>query len=87
MGCLFCDIVEKKLQAKLEGRPLKDGEVVTACQQVCPVQAITFGDLNDTKSEVTANVENPRTYHLLEELHVLPSVSYLTNIRNKKEKA
>jgi molybdopterin-containing oxidoreductase family iron-sulfur binding subunit len=83
--CTFCvqRIQEKKLQAKSEGRPLKDGEIITACQQVCPTQAITFGDLNNQESQLHQNVENPRTYHLLEEIHTLPSVSYMTNIRNK----
>ena len=87
--CSFCvqRIQEKKLNAKLENRPLDDGEILTACQQVCPAKAITFGDLNNENSEISRLVKNPRSYHLLEELHTLPSVSYLTNIRNKKEEA
>jgi len=87
--CTFClqRVQEKKLMVKTEGRPILDGEIKTACQQVCPTQAITFGDLNDEKSQVAINVKNPRTYHLLEELHTLPSVSYLTNIRNNNGEA
>ena len=60
-----------------------DGVIVTACQQGCPANAITFGDMNDPKSEITAALANERNYRLLEELHVLPSVSYLTQIRNR----
>jgi Fe-S-cluster-containing dehydrogenase component len=83
--CTFCvqRIQEKKLNAKLEGRPLEDGELQTACQQACPADAIVFGDLNDPNSKVSHLMKNPRNYHLLEELHTLPSVGYLTKIRNK----
>jgi Fe-S-cluster-containing dehydrogenase component/anaerobic selenocysteine-containing dehydrogenase len=85
--CSFCiqRIQEKKLQAKLENRALEPNEVLTACAQVCPANAIIFGDLNKEESQVSRNLKDPRNYHLLEELHTLPSVSYLTNIRNRKE--
>ncbi|MGB1204632.1 MAG: TAT-variant-translocated molybdopterin oxidoreductase [Chitinophagales bacterium] len=84
--CSFCvqRIQEGKLTAKREGRALKDGDITTACQQGCPANAITFGDMNDPKSEITAALNNQRNYRLLEELHVLPSVSYLTQIRNRE---
>ncbi|NOZ46734.1 MAG: 4Fe-4S dicluster domain-containing protein [Chlorobi bacterium] len=84
--CSMCvqRIQEKKLDAKIEGRPLKDLEIQTACMQSCPSNAIIFGDMNDKKSEVSRLMHNERNYHLLEELHVLPSVGYLTKIRNKK---
>jgi Fe-S-cluster-containing dehydrogenase component len=83
--CSFCvqRIQDKKLQAKLEGRPLADGEIKTACQQACPTKAITFGDMSDKKSKVTKLMKSERNYHLLEELHTLPSVGYLTKVRNK----
>ncbi|HKI90630.1 MAG TPA: hypothetical protein VKA38_16505, partial [Draconibacterium sp.] len=83
--CSFCvqRIQEKKLTAKLEGRPLEDGELQTACQQTCPTNAIVFGDLNDPNSKVSKLMKSQRNYHLLEELHTLPSVGYLTKIRNK----
>ncbi len=83
--CSFCvqRIQEKKLTAKLEGRQLEDGEIMPACQQTCPTDAIVFGDLNDPRSKVSQLMKNPRNYHLLEELHTLPSVGYLTKIRNK----
>lgn len=83
--CSFCvqRIQEKKLTAKLEGRPLYDGELQTACQQVCSANAIVFGDVNDPGSEVSKMMNDPRNYGLLEEIHTLPSVGYLTKIRNK----
>lgn len=86
--CTFCvqRIQEKKLEAKLENRDIDDGELKTACQQVCPAEAIVFGDLNDENSKVSKMFKDPRNYHLLEELHTLPSVGYLTKVRNKKFK-
>lgn len=86
--CSFCvqRIQEKKLQAKLENRTLKDNEIKTACMQACPSGAIIFGNLNDKNSKVSKLFENPRSYHLLEELHTLPSVGYLTKIWNDEEK-
>jgi molybdopterin-containing oxidoreductase family iron-sulfur binding subunit len=88
--CSFCvqRIQEKKLQAKLENRPLLDNEIKTACMQACPSEAIVFGNLNDKNSRVSKLFGSPRRYHLLEELHTLPSVGYLTRIWNdEKEKS
>ncbi len=84
--CSFCvqRIQEKKLLAKLEERPLVDGEIKTACQQACPSDALVFGDLNDPESKVSKMFQDERNYHLLEELHTLPSVGYLTKVRNTK---
>lgn len=85
--CSFCvqRIQEKKLQAKLENRTLKDNEIKTACMQACPSGAIIFGNLNDRNSKVSGIFENPRRYHLLEELHTLPSVGFLTKVWNDEE--
>jgi len=85
--CSFCvqRIQEKKLQAKLENRTLRDNEIKTACMQACPAGAIIFGNLNDRNSKVSGIFENPRRYHLLEELHTLPSVGYLTKVWNDEE--
>ena len=82
--CSYCvqRIQEKKLQAKLENRPLRDQEIKTACMQACPAGAIVFGNLNDKKSKVAGLAADSGNYHLLEELHTLPSTSYLTKIRN-----
>jgi MoCo/4Fe-4S cofactor protein with predicted Tat translocation signal len=84
--CSFCvqRIQEAKLKAKNERRLLKDGEIRTACMQACPSGALVFGDLNDKNSKVAQLIKDPRNYHLLEELHTLPSVGYLTKIRNPK---
>ncbi|MBN1599522.1 MAG: 4Fe-4S dicluster domain-containing protein [Bacteroidales bacterium] len=85
--CSFCvqRIQEKKLTAKLENRQLNDGDIETACQQACPAEAIVFGDMNDPESKVSKHLKDPRNYHLLEELHTLPSVGYLTRISNRKK--
>ncbi len=83
--CSLCiqRIQEKKLLAKTENRLLQDGEIKPACLQSCSADAIVFGDLNDKESQISKTFENERNYHLLEELHTLPSVGYLTKVRNK----
>ena len=83
--CSFCvqRIQEKKLEAKLENRSLKDGDIQPACVQACPAGALIFGDLNDKNSKVSKLFADSRNYHLLEELHTLPSVGYLTKVRNE----
>jgi Fe-S-cluster-containing dehydrogenase component len=85
--CSFCvqRIQEKKLQAKLENRILKDYEIKTACMQACPAGAIVFGNLNDKNSKVLGLFGDPRCYHLLEELHTLPNTGYLTKVRNDEK--
>ncbi|MBE0637292.1 MAG: Fe-S-cluster-containing hydrogenase [Bacteroidales bacterium] len=84
--CSFCvqRIQEAKLKAKNERRPFKDGDVTPACAQSCPSKALVFGDLNDPESRVAKMVKDPRNYQILEEWHTLPSVNYLTKIRNKQ---
>jgi molybdopterin-containing oxidoreductase family iron-sulfur binding subunit len=82
--CSFCvhRIKEGKNVAKLEKRDLKDGEIKTACQQVCPADAIVFGDMNDPNSRVSQMFKDARSYSLLEEFHAAPNVRYQTKIRN-----
>ncbi|HAH24082.1 MAG TPA: molybdopterin oxidoreductase [Prolixibacteraceae bacterium] len=82
--CSMCvqRIQAKKQQAKLEGRPIADGEFQTACAQSCPGNAIVFGDLANPDSRLSKLFQDKRNYHLLEELHTLPSVGYLTKVRN-----
>jgi len=84
--CSFCvqRIQEKKAEAKVAGKKLSDGEVQPACVQSCPANALVFGDMNDPESKISKYLKNERNYHLLEELHTLPSVGYLTKIRNIK---
>jgi molybdopterin-containing oxidoreductase family iron-sulfur binding subunit len=85
--CSFCvqRIQEKKLQAKLENRVIKDNEIKTACMQACPAGAIVFGNLNDKDSKVSGLFRDPRCYHLLEELHTLPNTGYLTKVLNDEK--
>jgi len=83
--CSFCvqRIQAGKLEAKKEGRALADDDIKTACQQACSAGAITFGDMNDKNSTAFKYAKlDERAYGLLEEIHVLPSVRYLTKIRN-----
>ena len=85
--CTFCvqRIEEKKIHARNEGRPIKDGEIQTACQQSCPANAIIFGDMTDLASMVNENKKNGRDYLLLEELNTKPAVSYLAKVSNREE--
>jgi len=69
-----------KRQAKDENRPVKDGDVVPACAQTCPGQAIVFGDLNDPQSRVSQLGREARGYHVLGELNTRPAITYLKKI-------
>jgi len=82
--CTFCiqRLVRAKRDAKAENRTVKDGEVLTACQQACPTRAIHFGNINDPQSDVTKLKKNDRNYELLGMLNVRPRNSYLAKIRN-----
>jgi molybdopterin-containing oxidoreductase family iron-sulfur binding subunit len=83
--CTYCvqRINQAKIAAHADGKErVVDGAILTACQQTCPTQAITFGDLNDPKSLVTRRAAEARTYTLLEELNVRPRTSYLDRVRN-----
>ena len=84
--CSMCiqRIQSSKLTAKKESRRILDGELKTACSQTCPTNAITFGDYNDAKSQVLSMFKEERTYWLLEELNVQPSVFYQTKVWNHK---
>lgn len=84
--CSFCvqRIQEGKLAAKREGRQLKETDILTACQQACPADAIVFGDVNNPETTVSILSANERSYRLLEDLHVLPGVAYMTQIRNRE---
>jgi molybdopterin-containing oxidoreductase family iron-sulfur binding subunit len=90
--CSMCvqRIQEGKLTAKKERRRPVDGEIITACAQSCPTNAITFGDMNDPESAISKVLEverEGRAFHMLEEINVRPQVSYLTKVRNKDVEA
>jgi molybdopterin-containing oxidoreductase family iron-sulfur binding subunit len=81
--CTFCiqRIEAGKVQAKAEGRPVRDGEIRTACQNACPTDAIVFGDLKDENSRAAQLAKGARGYGALEELNTLPNVTYLARVR------
>jgi molybdopterin-containing oxidoreductase family iron-sulfur binding subunit len=82
--CSYCvqRINGARVEAEKQGRSIRDGEVVTACQQVCPSQAIVFGDLNDPQSQVRRLRDSRRAYRLLADLNTRPRTTYLAKIRN-----
>jgi len=82
--CSMCIQKTQKtiLDAKLEGRAIKDGEFQTACSAACSNGAMVFGDINDKDSQVAALKENDRMYHLLESVGTKPNVMYQTKVRN-----
>ncbi len=85
--CSFCTqrLQEGKLAAKLEGRPLKDSDVSSACQMACPAGAITFGDQNNKGGDLAAKLKSPLNYIVLEETNVRSSVQYSSIINNANE--
>ena len=82
--CTYCvqRINEVRIEAKKEGKEIQDGEIITACQQACPTQAIVFGDINNPKSKVSLLKGQPHDYALLAELNTRPRTTYLTKIKN-----
>jgi MoCo/4Fe-4S cofactor protein with predicted Tat translocation signal len=84
--CSFCvqRIQAGKLEAKVEGRPVKDGDVVTACADSCPTNAILVGDWNDLQSMVRKSTSDNRAYQALEEVGVKPNIWYKVKVRNEE---
>jgi molybdopterin-containing oxidoreductase family iron-sulfur binding subunit len=82
--CTYCvqRIQSAKIHSEIEGRPVRDGEIVTACQSVCPTEAIVFGNINDPNSRVSRLKAERRNYGLLSELNTKPRTSYLSGLRN-----
>jgi len=86
--CTYCvqRISEKRIRAQIENREIADDEVVTACQQACPTQAISFGDLSKKGSKVVREKSTPHNYALLEELNTRPRTTYLGKITNPNDR-
>ncbi|MBL7772962.1 MAG: TAT-variant-translocated molybdopterin oxidoreductase [Chitinophagaceae bacterium] len=88
--CSFCvqRLQGAKATAKKEGRVLRDGEASTACMTACPTDAIVFGNVNDTESgiyKLRYEEQKERVFHVLEDIHTLPNINYLSKIRNADE--
>jgi Fe-S-cluster-containing dehydrogenase component len=87
--CTMClqRIIAGKDRARGENRAVRDGDIVTACQQTCPTQAITFGDLKDGASRASKLARSPRGYHVFEELGTRSSITYLKKVTRAPEGA
>ncbi len=85
--CSLCIQKTQKtiLDAKRDGRAIKDGEFQTACSSACDKGAMIFGDINDEKSLITEKRNDKRKYHLIEYLGTKPNVMYQVKVRNTKE--
>ncbi|QBQ54835.1 TAT-variant-translocated molybdopterin oxidoreductase [Nitrosococcus wardiae] len=86
--CNYClqRISNARIEAEIEGRRIRDGEVLTACQAACPTEAIIFGDQNDPNSQVRESQNSPLNYALLAELNVKPRTTYLAKLTNPNPK-
>jgi len=82
--CTYCvqRIRQAEIDSETEERAIADGEILTACQAVCPTRAIVFGDIGDAESEVHRWKQSPLHYSLLEELNTVPRTTYLAELRN-----
>ncbi|MDY0079005.1 MAG: 4Fe-4S dicluster domain-containing protein [Ignavibacteriaceae bacterium] len=82
--CTFCiqRIMDVRTLATAEGKKIKDYELKTACMEACPANAIVFGDMNDTKSDVSKLIKHELGYKLLEELNVNPNITYIAKLKN-----
>jgi Fe-S-cluster-containing dehydrogenase component len=86
--CTYCvqRISQARIAAEKEDRDIREGEIKTACQQVCPTEAIVFGDINNKNSAVAKLKSGPRRYDLLAELNTRPRTTYVAAVRNPNPK-
>ncbi|HEV7734819.1 MAG TPA: TAT-variant-translocated molybdopterin oxidoreductase [Candidatus Binatia bacterium] len=82
--CTYCvqRIEEVRITAANQDRPIRDGEIRTACQQACPTEAIVFGDINEPSSQVARMKADTRNYSILAELNTRPRTTYLAGLDN-----
>jgi molybdopterin-containing oxidoreductase family iron-sulfur binding subunit len=82
--CTYCvqRINAAHIEAEKQDRPIRDGDVKTACQAACPTNAIVFGDIRNPANAVARLKAEPRSYGLLEELNTLPRTTYLARLSN-----
>ncbi|MBA4123658.1 MAG: TAT-variant-translocated molybdopterin oxidoreductase [Acidobacteria bacterium] len=85
--CTYCTqrIASARIEAEKDGRRMRDGEIVTACQSVCPADAIVFGDLNDPNSQVAKLKKDHRNYNVLNDLNTQPRTTYLAGLKNQNK--
>jgi molybdopterin-containing oxidoreductase family iron-sulfur binding subunit len=82
--CTYCvqRINRARITAKNESREIRDGEIRTACQDACPTESITFGNIRDPRSRVSERKAQNRNYAMLDEINTVPRTTYLARIRN-----
>ncbi len=85
--CTYCTqrISAARIEAEKDGRKIRDGEIITACQSVCPTDAIKFGDISDPHSAVAKAKKDHRNYNLLNELNTQPRTTYLAGLKNQNK--
>jgi molybdopterin-containing oxidoreductase family iron-sulfur binding subunit len=85
--CTYCTqrIAYARIEAEKDGRRIRDGEILTACQSVCPADAIIFGDLNDPNSQVSKLKKDHRNYNVLNDLNTQPRTTYLASLKNQNK--
>jgi molybdopterin-containing oxidoreductase family iron-sulfur binding subunit len=86
--CSYCvqRIREAEIKAEVGERPIRDGDIRTACEQACPTRAIVFGDVSDASAEVTRLHHADRSFAVLQDLGTVPRTRYLAKIRNPNPK-